>query len=269
MKITKKDGSVVFIPGQEIAYITLEDNAEVVENSKEVCMCDDSVVNAEETIFEFVYFRDMTAVITGVKDKEITEVKIPSQVQFNGEIYSVTRITKAFMNCASLTSIVIPNTVTSIGDMAFCGCKSLTSIEIPNSVTTIKGMAFKDCTRLTSIEIPNSVTSIGGGAFQNCTSLTSIEIPNSVTEIEMETFRNCTSLTSVVIGNSVTKIGQYAFTNCKSLTSVIIPRSVTEIANWAFSNCTNLKTAQVPNGCKFDSDVRNTPFPVTCKIVYY
>jgi len=106
----------------------------------------------------------------------------------------------AFSHCTSLTSITIPNSVTSIGQSAFYECTSLTSVTISNSVTSIGGSAFSGCTGLTSITIPNSVTSIGQYAFYNCYSLTSITIPNSVTSIGLFAFSYCTGLTSITIG---------------------------------------------------------------------
>ena len=152
----------------------------------------------------------------------------------------------AFYNCTSLTSIEIPNSVTSIGSYAFEGCTSLTSVEIGDSVTSIGDYAFRGCTSLESIEIPNSVTSIGNYAFYNCTSLTSVEIGDSVTSIGQYAFYNCTSLTSVVIGDSVTSIGYDAFYNCTSLTSVEIGDSVTSIGRSAFYNCTSLTSITIP-----------------------
>ena len=83
-------------------------------------------------------------------------------------------LTGAFSGCSSLTSIAIPDSVTTIGDYAFHGCTSLTSVTIPDSVTSIGGSAFEDCTSLTSVTIPDSVTSIGWYAFRGCTSLTSV-----------------------------------------------------------------------------------------------
>ena len=104
-------------------------------------------------------------------------VNIPSTVNYNGNIYSVTSIGEAaFQDCSSLTSITIPNSVTSIGVYTFYGCSSLTSITIPNSVTSIDYGAFLGCSSLTSITIGDNVTSIGNLAFSGCSSLTSITI---------------------------------------------------------------------------------------------
>ena len=87
-----------------------------------------------------------------------------------------------FLGCSSLTSVVIPDSVTSIGERAFSGCSSLTSIVIPDSVTSIGGSAFYECSSLTSVVIDDSVTSIGGWAFYNCSSLTNITFKGTVAE---------------------------------------------------------------------------------------
>ena len=147
----------------------------------------------------------------------------------------MTSVPENFAENLDIKSVIIPNSVTSIGESAFSDCSSLTSINIPNSVTSIGESAFLGCSKLTSITIPGSVTSIGYCAFYNCIGLTSITILRGVTSIGESAFDGCTNLTSVTIPSSVTSIGSYAFSNCSSMQRIFIPRNVTVIENYSFN----------------------------------
>ena len=140
------------------------------------------------------------------------------------------------------TDVVIPDIVTTIGELACFWSLKVVSVTIPSSVTNIGDNAFSGCCSLKSITIPSSVTSIGNRAFASCGSLTSITIPSSVTSISDYAFSSCGDLTNVTISSGVTTIGKYAFEGCDSLTSIIIPSSVTSIGTSAFSGCSNLTT---------------------------
>ena len=147
----------------------------------------------------------------------------------------------------------------------FYGCTALTSIILPNNITSsITSQAFYNCTSLTSVTLPNSITSIGDGAFYNCKLLTSITIPNSVASIGDNAFSNCTSLPSITLPNSITSIGSSVFYNCTSLTSITLPNSVTTIGNQLFYNCTSLKdvyfeAGYAAQGSQFAQNMSTTP----------
>ena len=164
----------------------------------------------------------------------------------------------AFAYCSGLTSINIPNSVTSIGQSAFSGCSGLTSITIPSSITSIDEQTFENCTGLTSINIPNSVTSIGEGAFLGCSGLTSIAIPSSVTSIGGGAFSGCSGLIAITIPSSVTKIEDGTFNNCTSLTSVNLHSGLDSIgsnnyyhSSGVFVGCTSLTTITIPNRVRY------------------
>ena len=153
----------------------------------------------------------------------------------------------AFYNCYSLTSVTIPDTVTSISGSAFSSCYSLTSVTIPDIVTIIDASAFSSCYSLTSVTIPDTVTSISGSAFKNCYSLSSITIPDTVTSITSSALYGCYSLSSITIPDTVTSIGNSALYGCYSLSSITIPDTVTSIGNNVFQNCNSLSTITIPD----------------------
>ncbi len=188
----------------------------------------------------------------------------------------------AFIECSLITSITIPDSVTSIENMAFFICPSLSAINvdpgnlnytdidgvlfnkaiteivafpggksgsytIPGSVTNIKEGAFSECSLLTSVTIPDSVSSIGAFAFAFSPSLASVTIPGSVTSISNAMFAFCSALTSITIPDSVTVVSGYAFQDCSSLTSVTIGNSVLSIGDAVFYNCSSLSGLFVPD----------------------
>ncbi|MBO4777877.1 MAG: leucine-rich repeat domain-containing protein, partial [Bacteroidales bacterium] len=138
----------------------------------------------------------------------------------------------AFYGCTGLTSVTIPNSVTSIGDYAFYGCTGLTSVTIPNSVTSIGDYAFYGCTGLTSITIPENINSIGVEAFYDCTGVTSL-IWNAIdytdnTKVSVSPFGSIAAqITSLTIGENVTTISGMPFSQMKNFTSLI----------WNAKNC--------------------------------
>lgn len=187
-----------------------------------------------------------------------------------------------------VTTLTIPENVTSIENTAFSWCTKLEKVIIPKSVTNIRTGAFYECENIATVQyngtlaqwcildgnggltsyaehvimsdgtdlnsdnlvIPDGVKSIGSGVFYGFKGFKSVTIPTSVTSIEGVAFSGCTELTSVNIPNSVKSIGLGAFSRCKSLTSVNIPGSVTNIEMMAFYECNNLTSLTISEGVK-------------------
>ena len=238
------------------------------------------------TIDNLTYYinNDSTKTVTldGYLEAPTGKLTIPSTVSIHGVNYTVNTIgSSAFWGCNGLTSVEIPNNISSIESYAFSDCSGLTSIDIPSSVISIQHGTFNSCRGLTSVIIPNSINSIESYAFSDCTSLTSIDISSSVTTIEDGLFYGCKSMKSVSVStenthycdiegvlytinkdtlisypnakglsysipSSAIVIGEDAFGSC-DITSVTIPTSVNLIDGWAFEDCSGLTSVVIPN----------------------
>ncbi len=156
-----------------------------------------------------------------------------------------------FTNCVGITEVIMPDTITEIGDSSFSNCTGMKSITLSKKLTSIGSYAFSGCSGLQSITIPDSVISIGSGAFMSCSGLQSVTIPDSVISIENGAFSRCTGMKEIILPKNLTTIYKDTFSNCSSLTSVKIPDNVTTIEgdfySGAFYNCKNLQKILIPD----------------------
>lgn len=141
-----------------------------------------------------------------------------------------------FYDCLSLTSIALPNNLTSIGDTCFQFCSSLQSINLPTSIVSLGYGCFDYCLSLTNIVLPNTLTSIPDYCFRRCSSLTSVTLPSGLTDIGRFCFYDCSSLSNISLPNTLTSISDSCFENCSSLTNIILPDSITSLGKRSFSS---------------------------------
>lgn len=175
----------------------------------------------------------------------LTEIVIPSSIsQISGG---------AFYNCVGLKTVTMPDNINLIEQYAFSGCTGITNITFSKELKSIQDYAFENCSGIKTLNLPNKLISIGESAFEGCTGIKKLELPNSITTIGREAFSGCSGITQLTISNQLTKIDMETFYNCSGLTSVIIPESVTTISSGdliyrgAFANCKNLERILIPN----------------------
>lgn len=163
----------------------------------------------------------------------VTSISIPE---------GVTTITgSSLKSFSSLASIVLPQSVTELGSSTFSGCIALATAVLPDGLTVLDG-TFSGCKALTNVTLPSGVTTLNA-TFRGCTSLVLVSLPESVTTLD-GTFQDCTSLASIEVPENVTTLTR-TFAGCTSLTSVTLAEG-TQIGDFAFADCTSLTTVSLP-----------------------
>lgn len=239
-------------------------------------------ISSEEEMTASVTFRSVKSSIYVNKDYSSPysgTLVIPPSIMVSNVQYTVTSIgDHAFEDCADLESVVLPESITVLGESAFQE-SGLQTVELPTTINTIGRSAFYHCNNLKTIVIPEGVTELGPDvfrgcsslvsvvfsencgiegislwAFQNCNNLRSINLPKSLIEINKEAFSGCISLKKITLPGSLLIIGEDAFSGCIALDSLIIPAEVETIEGNPFSGCTSLEyISVVESNPNFDS----------------
>lgn len=202
-----------------------------------------------------------------------TDIIIPEEIIYAGYRFMVSGIGDyAFSGCESLSSVILPDTVTQIGTSAFSNCIGLTSINIPNSVNYIGERAFYGCSSIRNLSIPDNVGIIENEAFKSCANLMSIKMPKRMDRIGCSVFSYCRSLESIIIPEGITKLEKYTidvrydspfesvsalegiFEGCTKLSNIQLPNTLTNIGDSTFSRCSALESISLPSSIKIIGD---------------
>ena len=154
----------------------------------------------------------------------------------------------SFYHFDALTEVSLPESLTRIGQYAFHSCAALSEIAIPEGVKEFGVCTFYGCAALTEMVIPEGVTELPPAMFSTCPGLVSVTLPQGLTAIGLECFRGCENLAQITLPQTLTVIGQSAFFGCSSLTEIVIPEGMTVIDEWTFSECTALTDVMLPQG---------------------
>ena len=220
-------------------YVELDDEEQLTANEEKLMLIEQGLNAAIDASQEKADFTEGEYACKNNSDGSVTIVRhtgnsvnitIPSKIKGK----TVTAIGKYAFYGDKVKSVVIPDTVVTIGDHAFIACFELESVKIGSKVTTMKNSIFFGCKNLKSVSVPDSVKNFDILMFTNCESLTSVKLPKGLKEIPFGTFEGCKKLPSVTIPSGVTEIGATAFCKCDSLKSLTIPAGVTKVGTLGF-----------------------------------
>ena len=209
------------------------------------------VLAESSDVFTYEITEDNEIVITGVTDKTVSELDIPSEI----DGINVTAIGDyAFKDLKELTTVEIPQTVTDIGKNIFYRCASLENVALPLGLTKIPDGMFYQCSSLETIDIPKTVTEIGEYAFRECTGLKKIKFHEGIETIGGYAFYGCNNLTDVTLPSTLTVVEESLFCDCSKLENINILGDVTEIKEMAFAACVELKNMDLPESVETIGD---------------
>ena len=218
-------------------------------------------------------------------DSYLKSVDIPESVSNEGSTYQVTAFADySFEGRSNISYLVIPSTITSIGEYAFIDCGSNIEVNIKNlsawcnvtlgnehssPLSSAKAL-YVDGVAVSNLTIPNGVSFISNYAFYQCRCISSLTIPSSVVSIGSSTFEDCTGLTSLTLSEGLESIGGSAFEGCTGLSTITIPSTVSEILINAFQRCSNLNniTSMIRSPFAIDGSTFNTYYTATLTVPY-
>lgn len=188
----------------------------------------------------------------------VKSIVIPNSVKTIGSC--------AFAGCINLKNVIMPSTINKIGSEAFSGCKSLIDIKIPLGISTIENHTFSGCSSLKKINLPDNIKKIGQYAFNDCKSIQTVTMSTNLEELGRNSFANCSALTEIAIPKGIKVLKSGTFEKCPSLKKVILVDGLIEIEHDAFSGCTSLEELIIPNSVTKLGDAFNNCPKINCNV---
>ena len=253
--------------GDDEIYV-LDSPEEEVEGL-EYFVLEENQYREDEVIYERIK-KDEKESTVFYYEGEKPNLVIPEEVEDteNSMAYYVIGISdSAFSENDKLKSIVLPDSVESIGKEAFVYCTSLTTVTLPKQMKDIAEGAFFGCEKLTSIVIPEGITTIYTDTFSNCSALKEIQFPSTLKTIEAEAFWYCEALETLELPEGLETIGERAFYNCSSLKTVTCPATLKDVSADIFQFCDQLETVYVPADrvSEYEELFEGAPFAIAAK----
>lgn len=227
----------------------------------------DAKVEWQDTAISGDFIVDIT---TGEVVKYIgknSDVIVPSTIKIDGVEHSLAKIAPgAFANNRSIRNVTIDEGIKVIGASAFEG-SSLETVILPKTLTTIGNKAFYQCKKLKDINLPEALTAMGEFAFSKCNELRSVVIPGSVQKIEKGTFQDCSQLTKVTLSEGIEELGEYAFKNADKMKEITIPKSMKTMGWQSLGVYYGLKRIEIPD--KTRDSIKGAPWGADHATVYW
>ena len=199
------------------------------------------------TVDNIRYYIDNGEATIAMQDEALSgDIAIPESITNKGRSYTVVRATNGAFQNSDITSITLPNSITSLGNNCFSLCNNLISVKLPDNITSLGDYTFQSCNKLSSIKLPSTLTSLGEYCFSHCDGLTSLLLPNSITTLGEGCFMGCENIETITLPSNITSLPANCFFLCKELSEITLHEGITSLGQACFSGCLSLTSIKLP-----------------------